>query len=93
MDAEIFKIILESASGTAILALGFWYIISRMRNGKSNSEYVTRPTFDDAVKESRELSATRHGDMMDSIDTWGTKIEAAANTDRQNLFDHVANHD
>ena len=94
MDAELLKIIFESASGTTILALGFWYVISRMRrNGKTDPAYVSKSEFHTAVTEGRDLADTRHTDTLSAIDTWGTKIETAANTDRQNLFDHVSNHD
>ena len=93
MESEILKLLLESASGTTVIAVGLWFIISRMRNNKTSQDYVTKSTFYETVKESREISEARHTDVLTSIDTWGNKIEAAAETDRKNLFTHVSNHD
>lgn len=93
METELLKLILESASGTTILALGVWYIITRMRNGRGDTNgYVTKGVFYETVETSRKDANTRQEKVLEAIGDLGKEVKEAAEVDRQNLFDHVSNH-
>ena len=94
MDAELLKILFESASGTTILALGIWVIISRMRNKhiEPTEKYVTKHMFYETVNENRKLADNRHTAELKAIQDVGKEFREELNQTNQNHLDHVAKH-
>ena len=93
MEAEIFTIILESLSGVAVLGLGFWFVIARLRNHRipddPTEKYVTKSVFHEAIREGRELAVQRHEAELKAIQAVGTEFRTAINQTDQNHLDHV----
>ena len=91
MDIEVFQLMLESLSGIAILALGFWFVIARLRNGRTDltEKYVTKHAFYEAVNAGRKLADKRHEAELKAIKDIGTEFREALNQTNQNHLDHV----
>ena len=80
-----------------VLVVAVVYLLLRRRNGRSASpanysNYVTKSEFQTAVTESRDLLTTISeqavGQLSGQIEGFATE----ARQDRQNLYDHVADH-
>lgn len=92
MEIELLQLILESLSGVAVLALGFWFIIARMRNRAPDDpteKYVTKKYFHDTVNEGRVLAEARHVAELQAIKEISKECQMAINQTNQNHLDHV----
>ena len=91
MDTELFSLLLESLSGVAVLALGFWFIIARMRSGRSDptERYMTKHAFYESIDEGRKLADKRHESELKAIKHMSDEFREALNQTNQNHLDHV----